>query len=623
MKTSWKVTLVITLLALVFTVGLTFTAVELPKLADSYLSKMVNSPRVATGQDSENEYKSELYIKEYNLRLIGYVSLGVIILLIIVGFILNKKGLTSSAAILLFLPVFGQFAATMFFLGGLAFLRLLWFPFLDASFDIMKLGDIVSLPYHKLLEWSASLGIYLYRPLPFVITGLGIFIFMLGTLAWFHSKIKKKEVTDFWLYRFSRHPQYLGWIIWSYGIMILPGSNMKRSYSISSSLPWLLSTMIIIGVALFEELRMKKKAGEEYKIYQQKTPFLFPLPKFITYLIKTPHRLFFKKKNFERKREILTFLAFYTIILIVLSGFYSGLFSFDKEDAAPISSQKMEKIIARIKTTHSRIVIRDGLSQLTKSGETAIQSLLSLLEEENPIIRWYTADSLSRFSTPEVIDALIELLHDPEPWVRNAAAGSLGRIKAKEAVLPLIEAFKDTDRDMGVSAARALASIGDLRAVEPLTEALSSCSSRLAGASAEALGNMGAEETLPALIRCLEERIDCPYNEIGNALLKLGSYRAADAFIAGLKDERWWMILTSLKGLAKTNSPDAIKIISSYLQDPDVKIRRSVVWILRNSKSHQAIEPLKQVLDDPDFEVRLYARDAIEYLKKQTQDRLR
>ena len=146
---------------------------------------------------------------------------------------------------------------------------------------------------------------------------------------------------------------------------------------------------------------------------------------------------------------------------------------------------------------------------------------------------------------------------------------------------------------------------------------------RLAGAAAEALGNLGAEKAVPSLIRCLEERQDCPYNEIGYAFLKLGSHWAQDAFIAGLNDERWWMILTNLKGLAKTSSPEAINIISGYLQDPDEKIRRSVVWILRNSKSHQAIEPLEKVLDDPDFEVRLYARDAIKYLEQQNQDRLR
>lgn len=163
---------------------------------------------------------------------------------------------------------------------------------------------------------------------------------------------------------------------------------------------------------------------------------------------------------------MLTFLALYTVIFIVLSGFYSGLISFTKDEGVSLSSQEMEKIVERIKTTHSRLVIRDGLSKLTRSGEAAIQPLLSLVEEESPIIRWYTADSLGSFQSKEVIDVLIELLHDPEVQVRNAAAGSLGRIKAEEAVLPLIDAFKDPARDMGVSAARALASIGDLRAVE-------------------------------------------------------------------------------------------------------------------------------------------------------------
>ena len=86
--------------------------------------------------------------------------------------------------------------------------------------------------------------------------------------------------------------------------------------------------------------------------------------------------------------------------------------------------------------------------------------------------------------------------------------------------------------------------------------------------------------------------------------------------MTSINDVRWWSKLTSLRGLAETKSPEAIKVISSYLQDPDVKIRRSVVWILKNSKSPQAIEPLKKVLDDPDFEVRLYARDALHHIKK-------
>ena len=56
----------------------------------------------------------------------------------------------------------------MFFLGGLAFLRFLWLPFLDISFNIMRLGDIVLLPYKWILDLTSLTGLSLWKELPFV-----------------------------------------------------------------------------------------------------------------------------------------------------------------------------------------------------------------------------------------------------------------------------------------------------------------------------------------------------------------------------------------------------------------------------------------------------------------------
>ncbi len=137
--------ILLTLLALVFTLGLTFASVELPRLVDTLLHKNIDFLDVATGQDELTAYKTELFLSHYHIRLIGYISLGLILALIITGFVFEKRKLASVGAVILFLPVFGHFAATMFFLGGLAFLRFLWLPFLDISFDIMRLGDIVLL----------------------------------------------------------------------------------------------------------------------------------------------------------------------------------------------------------------------------------------------------------------------------------------------------------------------------------------------------------------------------------------------------------------------------------------------------------------------------------------------
>jgi len=604
----------LSLLALIFTIGLTFAAVELPRLADRYLQQQVSFPRLSTGQDTETAEKTRLYLGEYHLRTIGYAALGIVVLLIIAGFATRKKGLASAGALLLFLPVFGHFAATMFFLGGLGFLRLIWLPFLDISFDLMRLGDAVLVPYRGLLVLFSSLGVPLNHLLPLIITGTGFFIFMLGTLAWLRARVQKKPVADTWVYRFSRHPQYLGWIVWSYGIMLLPGVNMKRSYEISSTLPWLLSAMIIIGIALFEERNMTKRRGAEYFDYQRKTPFLFPLPVFLIRLIKMPLGIFFGKPDLSKKKQIATLLLFYTGLLILLSAFTAGIIG-NSERSGILSSERTARILQRIKTADSRLVIREQLAKLARSGDSALTPLLSLLEEKEPIIRWYTIDLLADFSDPRITERLIQKLHDPDRWVRRAAAGALGRIGSPRAVLPLIEALRDPDREIVSASARALGAIGDPRAILPLTDILLKGSSRDAGAAAQALGALGNPTSVPILIQRLEKPGDCPCVQIGQALRTLGSDRAIDAFRAGLQDDHWWIRGESLRGLAALHSPAAIQLLIEALRDSEARVRQTAVWILGDSGSPAAVTPLAEMLEDPDFEVRLYAREALRKLQ--------
>lgn len=81
------------------------------------------------------------------LRLISFiVTLG----LIVVGFLAQRLKLSTLGSIILYLPTFGYFAFTMFFLAGIGVLRLLWLPLLDFSPRILRLGDIIYLPYFAL-----------------------------------------------------------------------------------------------------------------------------------------------------------------------------------------------------------------------------------------------------------------------------------------------------------------------------------------------------------------------------------------------------------------------------------------------------------------------------------------
>lgn len=302
--------LLLALLALVFTIGLTFASVELPRRVDSFLGEKFDFLDVATmskdhpdyNPDDIRNFQTELYFKAYHLRWIGYGCLAAIVVLIFIGFVTNKSGLSAAGAIILFLPVFGHFALTMFFLGGLGFLRLLWMPFLDVSFNVMQLGDIIILPFKGLSFLYSLTGLNKWIPLSYLITGTGLLLFFLGTMTWFYTHIQKKGVADFWIYRICRHPQYLGWIVWSYGILFLPGSEeIKKYFELSNSLPWLLATMVIIGIALMEEIKMKKLYGNTYDAYRKRTSFIVPLPRVMSALFFLPVRFFsrivFRKEN--------------------------------------------------------------------------------------------------------------------------------------------------------------------------------------------------------------------------------------------------------------------------------------------------------------------------------------
>jgi len=147
------------------------------------------------------------------------------------------------------------------------------------------------------------------------------FIFILGTITWFYGKAKKRETIDFWIYRYSRHPQYLGFIVWSFGVMLIAALTQVPfgGENPGASLPWLLTSLIIICIALAEEINMSKRDSEGYSRYKASAPFMFHIPKFVSTLITTPIRILFRKDQPATGKELIVTFAIYGLILILLS----------------------------------------------------------------------------------------------------------------------------------------------------------------------------------------------------------------------------------------------------------------------------------------------------------------
>jgi protein-S-isoprenylcysteine O-methyltransferase Ste14 len=258
------------------------------------------------------------------LQVIGLICFCIILIVIILGFIIKKVTISSVGSFILFMPTFAHFLTAMFLLLGIQVLQIILLPLGISEYNILSFGTIIKLPY-IIIEYFASFSLDKYLFVSYFCYGIiliGLMTFSYGLITWFQGVLKKKEINDFSIYKYSRHPQYLGYLIWSYGIYLLtliPKGWPYGSIQFEYTFIWFLSALIIIGVALYEEILMIEKFPEKFVEYRKKASFLIPMPKKLKSLFTMPIRIVFKKELPENRREILFLLAYYGLLIISIS----------------------------------------------------------------------------------------------------------------------------------------------------------------------------------------------------------------------------------------------------------------------------------------------------------------
>jgi protein-S-isoprenylcysteine O-methyltransferase Ste14 len=539
-------------------VGLAFATVELPYLVDGLLQSAITTPALDSHADDVSRLKTELFIAHYHLRLVGYVAFALLVGLIVAGFTTRHTGLATLGALGLMLTVFAQFAAVMFFLAGLGALNVLWLPVLDLPVDLPALGRIIRAPYDGARWALGAAGVEnSYWPVVLFCIASGLLVFFLGTLAWLSARARGQSVARSWVYRISRHPQYLGWIVWSYGVylLLLRGHYPRRSWGIDASLPWLVAAMVILGVALVEEMNMRRLHGEAYEGYRRSAPFLFPLPAVVEGILALPLRAMFGKDRFERSREVAAVLGFYTALLMGASAFFYGP-GLDATLLALSPSRDRETAMTQLARE-----VRDATSPRTRYflarrlgdyGEPAVPHLLALLEAGDPGVRSEAAAQFERISAPEAGPALVDALGDRDGNVRWRAAAALASIPcpgANEELLRLLDVEEQgyiRHTALGTLARRGVEEVVDLAAV-----LLDDPDGRTRHTAAEALGALGSERGVPVLAEALDDESPRVRRAVVVALLQIGSPLGRQALVAATDDEDWEVRLYAAEALKR------------------------------------------------------------------------
>jgi protein-S-isoprenylcysteine O-methyltransferase Ste14 len=547
-------------LAIVFSTGLIFAFIELPRLLDSSLQNNLGFPQFDQGMGDTAAFKTELFIQALHLRWIGYASLILILGLIIFGYASRRSGWALAGAVGLFIPVFGQFAFSMFFLAGLGFLRVGWLPFIEvSSINILDLGKVIYVPFW-ILRWL--LGLFDWNPQNFIswiFMAGGAFLFTWGVLLWFKSRYSGDRVATSWIYKLSRHPQYLGWILWSYGYILFSpfDKTMKMSWSIPSSLPWLLMTMTIVGICMLEEIKMMEVTGGRYQEYRRSAPFLFPLPSILNRILTWPARLVTRGTYPEKRMQVLWIVLIYTGICMALSLIWMDLGRSETlEPGSAEARQELSVIMARLEESGDRRrEIYALMEDLPDYGEAGLHSLYRLAENPNSHMREFAIQFLGEMKAGRAEDLIIRSLNDSIKRVRSAAIIAAGQIRSERAVDPLGRMLTD-----------------------PVQE---NHTFLIYGA----LGDIGDETAIPFLTRGLEDGPN--YNQIA-----------------------------ALGALMEIDPQTGLTHAFSELNDPDVEVRRNAVITCIRTGDPKAIEPLRALTRDEDFEIRIYARQGIKRLGK-------
>jgi HEAT repeat protein len=266
-------------------------------------------------------------------------------------------------------------------------------------------------------------------------------------------------------------------------------------------------------------------------------------------------------------------------------------------------------------------MLEDGSSEIRSLAAEALDKLSWKPETEQERIAYYMArgnwDSLI-LSGSSAIESLITALEDESINTRVNAMTTLGKIGDVRAIEPLINILKDKilkDEDVTLreTAAIALGDIANARAVEPLIETLKDKRANIRMAAVTALGKIGDPRSLEALIQVVGGKNPAMFGDRNpevqknavEALRKIEDPRVKTTLIYALEDDDAIVRLQAAEVLDKIGwTPEKeTETISYHIARGD--------WEALIPFGGQAVTPLIKIANDKDRNIREHVADTL------------
>lgn len=251
-----------------------------------------------------------------------------------------------------------------------------------------------------------------------------------------------------------------------------------------------------------------------------------------------------------------------------------------------------------------RVAAITALTENTPDGYAPL--LVRSLDDPAASVRGAAAAALRELV--EVLPSaagLADRLGSADPIVRATVVDLLRALRAGSAAW-YRAALDDPDHRVRIEGVRALVSLDDREAIaaaatDPNREV------RIAVAHGVAtIGDGGAE-----IVRALSGDRDPLVRAAALAAFAGTGVDPADigTCLAALRDSAWQVRVGAARGLAAAEPADAVPALSDALADPHLDVRKAAVLTLATWNLHEpARVALKSAVDDPDADVRAYAR---------------
>ncbi|MDD3145962.1 MAG: HEAT repeat domain-containing protein [Candidatus Riflebacteria bacterium] len=238
------------------------------------------------------------------------------------------------------------------------------------------------------------------------------------------------------------------------------------------------------------------------------------------------------------------------------------------------------------------------------------------------LLRQALARTLGANPSDSSFSSLKELLNDPDEIVRrNAVAGIARMLTYDGALTALINKFKDINGHVRREACLAMAGSTSSQLVEPLFNVVTT---EAYGDVREAAASVLALRKDPAITKRLLEMLDSDNSRIretiSRTIWQCGSTLAVDSLIQKLNDKEWRVVVNSCYSLENMKDLKSIFPLKELLKNADWQIRIAAISALRAFRSKELKQFFVPLLGDENPQVAKLAVVALSELGDKSLD---